>query len=280
MWGDLPERQSSPNLVPAQFPTLLDATPTAQPPAPPKSIDFESILVHLVSSSAHFQNQQRDEPELTEAQKRHIAHQLWSEQPAQFLARFGRYLSPSQLDFCQTQCPNPSQALQDQFQILQPGRTRRRNRRYRWMQSMLKQNHDYFATETMRQRNPLLFEQICGSDLSLTERSQDRSDCRLSSIILDHLDLDRAREKRRFQAQSQPEEEFDSENDEEESLGDTRVSTQEKERLRTEFRELMCQQFLNGRDADFDYAQVDHDPTWDDWDVLDREAEEAYFDAD
>ncbi|TRY78512.1 hypothetical protein TCAL_08124 [Tigriopus californicus] len=156
---------------------------------------------------------------------------------------------------------------------LDPARPNR-NRRYRWMQSQLAQADAYFSTQAMRQRHPGLWAQICGPDLSWPPPPPDGTDGRWSSLILDQWDRNQARDS----AQAHTVEEFDSED--EDGLDHPPTDPAARTRLTAEFRQLVCQQFLNGGEPDFDYARVDHDPTWDDWDQLDRDAQEAYFDAD
>jgi len=61
----------------------------------------------------------------------------------------------------------------------------------------------------------------------------------------------------------------------------TTVSDAERLRLRREFVEMMQERFLRGEDAEFfDYSAIDNDPDLDDLEMVSREAEEAYFDAD
>ncbi|NXJ30540.1 CCD97 protein, partial [Dicrurus megarhynchus] len=52
----------------------------------------------------------------------------------------------------------------------------------------------------------------------------------------------------------------------------------ERELLRLEFTTRMHQSFLEGRDGDFDYSQVDENPELDNLDIVSRDLEDQYFD--
>lgn len=58
------------------------------------------------------------------------------------------------------------------------------------------------------------------------------------------------------------------------------VSAEEKDQLRDEFYEIMCMKFLEGKDKEFDYTNIDENTEYDDLETQARDAEEKYFDAD
>lgn len=58
------------------------------------------------------------------------------------------------------------------------------------------------------------------------------------------------------------------------------VSAEEKDLLRDEFYEVMCTNFLEGKDEEFDYSAVDDNTDYDNLDIQAQDAEEKYFDAD
>nr|XP_023969955.1 coiled-coil domain-containing protein 97-like [Chrysemys picta bellii] len=55
--------------------------------------------------------------------------------------------------------------------------------------------------------------------------------------------------------------------------------TEEKAFLREEFTSRMHQRFLDGKDGDFDYSEVDENPEFDNLDIVSRDEEERYFDG-
>lgn len=57
------------------------------------------------------------------------------------------------------------------------------------------------------------------------------------------------------------------------------VSADEKDQLRKEFFSMMCENFLQGKDATFDYATVDESSEYDDIDTENQDAEDKYFDG-
>lgn len=59
----------------------------------------------------------------------------------------------------------------------------------------------------------------------------------------------------------------------------TYISGKEKEMLRKEFFSMMCENFLQGNDKEFDYASVDENAEYDDIETENQEAEDKYFDA-
>lgn len=57
-----------------------------------------SMLDYLLSNEkAHFKSQHKDDPELSDVEKRKIAEDLLERSPAQFLSRFGQFLSEDHL---------------------------------------------------------------------------------------------------------------------------------------------------------------------------------------
>lgn len=57
------------------------------------------------------------------------------------------------------------------------------------------------------------------------------------------------------------------------------VTAEERRLLRNEFTSLMYQSFLDGKDADFDYEEVDHNDSYDNLDIVEHDEEEKYFDS-
>ncbi|KAG8540182.1 hypothetical protein GDO81_019748 [Engystomops pustulosus] len=58
------------------------------------------------------------------------------------------------------------------------------------------------------------------------------------------------------------------------------VDNEEKALMREEFISRMHQRFLDGKDRDFDYSEVDDNPDFDNLDIVNRDEEERYFDDD
>ncbi|XP_069739232.1 coiled-coil domain-containing protein 97 [Phaenicophaeus curvirostris] len=170
-----------------------------------------------------------------------------------------------------------------------PARTRLRNRRYAALRQLI-QEGEYFSEEEMRAREPLLYHhyigryrgaepllgdppappnswgggppQVSGTPPSLTE------------LLLRSVEEAAVQQRLRRQRLREGE----AEEEEEEDLGSP-PSPPERALLRQEFTSRMHQRFLDGCDPHFDYSQVDENPDLDNLDLVSRDAEERYFDA-
>jgi hypothetical protein len=132
----------------------------------------------------------------------------------------------------------------------------------------------------MKRRNPLLHEQLIGRFQSEEEKMElerpDLTNCSLSNIIIEHIDITAERElKQRLQGQEE-EEEFDTDSEEESEEGPNGAGKQDV--LRREFVRAAYQSFLAGKDMGIDYARIDKDASLDDLLAEARDAEERYFD--
>merc|ERR1712096_326641 len=162
-----------------------------------------------------------------------------------------------------------------------------KNRRYAAMQKMLNGNDDHFSETAMKARNPLLHEQLVGRFMTEEEKEEkerpDMSNCSLTNIILEHMDLNKERDdkKRLKEEEDEDEEEFDTDEDESDDVEEEEgLGRQEggREFLKQQFVKAAYQSFLEGKDDEVDYRKIDNDGTLDDLDVEQRDAEEKYFD--
>ena len=249
--------------------------------------DVLADIIKTVSlSDGFFKHQQRGEPDLTQDEKAQIATDLISSKPAVFLSRSGRFLSEDHLTyFEQLKTSNYelefylNEARQNQCRFIKQNKVR--NRRYAAMRKMLESSDDYFSETAMKARNPLLYEQLIGRFLTEEEKEEqarpDMSNCSLTNIILDHIDLNKERDDKKRMKEEEDEEEFDTdEESEEEEEGLGRVDGG-REFLRKQFVKTSIQSFLEGKDVGFDYRRVDNDDSLDDLDIEQMDAEERYF---
>ncbi|TKS91692.1 Coiled-coil domain-containing protein 97 [Collichthys lucidus] len=180
-------------------------------------------------------------------------------------------------------------------------RTRVRNQRYAALRALQKEGQ-YFSEEQMRIREPLLYEQYIGqylTDQEVLERSQEAllEDAQSGPGApaggtggLAHLLLNSYQERliqNRLQEEQEREEGAQEEEEEDEEDDDNTVqrqegepSPEEKALLREEFISQMHQRFLDGKDKDFNYSEVDENPDYDNLDIVSRDAEDKYFDED
>lgn len=76
------------------------------------------------------------------------------------------------------------------------------------------------------------------------------------------------------------EEEEDDDYDDRDQQKEWEPTPEEKALLREEFISQMHQRFLDGKDKDFNYREVDENPDYDNLDIVNRDAEDKYFDDD
>ena len=153
------------------------------------------------------------------------------------------------------------------------------------MQKMLNANDEHFSEAAMKERNPLLHEQLVGRFMTEEEKEErekpDMSNCSLTNIILEHMDLNKERDEKKRMKEVEEEEEFDTDDeDESEDEAEEGLGRQEggREFLKQQFVKAAYQSFLEGKDEGVDYKRIDTDDTLDDLDAEQRDAEERYFD--
>merc|ERR1719400_2461837 len=246
-----------------------------------------SIINTAVKSEGFFRHQQVGEGELGTDEKEKIVKELVQSKPALFLQRFGRFLSVAQLDYfesLQDEDFELSHYLKEtkQFTCRKVRQQRVKNRRYAMLQRMLAASDTHFSESAMRERNPLLYQQLVGKFMTAEEKAADEAvdmtNCSLSKIILEHMDINKERDDINREEKEEQEEEFDS--DEEADGDDKNVARLEggKEFLKQEFVNAAYQSFLSGKDPGLDYAQIDSDATLDDLDAEEVDQQERYFD--
>lgn len=190
-----------------------------------------------------------------------------------------------------------------------------KNRRYEALQQLIREN-SYFSEVEMMKRNPLLYEQLVGQYLTEEEKyERDRykkSDLTLVKVLLEGIERDNAKLTQKVQEdlENSMMEEEDSEDDENENekccqkSNSPQPSTStlkwgefeedkrptfrnaagsltetEREILKEEFVTTMYQNFLDGKDKDFNYDEVDNNSKYDNTYALDQDAEDKYFDS-
>lgn len=285
--------------------------------ADPSQVNRDKILTHLVNNDEIiFKNQQRGEADLTKEEKLQIAADIFERNKLTFLTRFGRYLNPEHLDYFKNFESEDVKIILRELLIEHSERANRllvRNRRYEAL-SRLKQESTYFSEVEMMKRNPLLYDQLVGQYLSEDEkRERDKVSTEEASfvrILMEGIERDESEAKRVKQAEE--EEEGDDEDEvvdskhiatveeEEEAeraaypvwgeINPTRPKTKkfqnaslitaaERNLLREEFVTTMYENFLEGKDSDFDYKKVDNNLQYDNIEILGNDAQEKYFDS-
>uniref|UniRef100_A0A8C8RG12 Coiled-coil domain containing 97 n=1 Tax=Pelusios castaneus TaxID=367368 RepID=A0A8C8RG12_9SAUR len=281
-------------LKPSHTVCLAQKEPGAQEPAGPPEADERALLAMLMAvASSHLlvRSQQKDEPDLTAEEKLAILRALYQEKPLVFLERFRRALRVEHLGcFAHLAAHYEVRFYCDEVQRAaraKAGRTRVRNKRYAALQQLIK-GGEYFSDEQMRARDPLLYEQYIGQYLNDEEllalgTQAQAGSCSLSGVLLGSYQEQLLQLRLHIQQEQENacmEEEEEDEGDESSSASDAWVpDMEEKAFLREEFTSRMHQHFLDGKDCDFDYSEVDENPEFDNLDIVSRDEEERYFDG-
>lgn len=193
-----------------------------------------------------------------------------------------------------------------------------RNRRYEALKELIEKN-SYFSEVEMMKRNPLLYEQMVGQYLTKAEKLErdkiDRNNLTFVKLLMEKIERDESDQKRTMQEtyEDNAMEEEDSDTDEDikpkvetkkrewyedatpssSQWGEIKgknaslkmsykpgaITPQERNLLRDEFVATMYESFLDGKDTDFNYDDVDNNDKYDNIDVLTKDEEEKYFDS-
>uniref|UniRef100_K7F555 Coiled-coil domain containing 97 n=1 Tax=Pelodiscus sinensis TaxID=13735 RepID=K7F555_PELSI len=226
-----------------------------------------------------------------------ILRALYRDKPVVFLERFRRALRVEHLGcFAHLAARYEVRFYCDEVRRAgraKAGRTRVRNKRYAALQQLIK-GGEYFSDEQMRAREPLLYEQYIGQYLSEEEllalgSQAQAGPCSLSGVLMDSYQEQVLQLRLHIQQEQEHAcmEEEEEEDDDEGQCGEGSSSasdswvpdTEEKAFLREEFTSRMHQRFLDGKDRDFDYSEVDENPEFDNLDIVTRDEEERYFDG-
>lgn len=290
-----PPGRCEPNNPPHTQPTSQDT----QDVSPAETACVNAMVESIAKSGSPVKSQQVGEAELTLPERRAELLQQYRSRPLVFLERYHAFLKPQYLPAFAHVCSDPR--AQHYSKVIQrraaacTNKTRVRNHRYAALRA-LQRDGQYFSEEQMRMREPLLYEQYIGqylTDEEVLERSQEAmrdsepgapggGTGGLAHLLLDsyqeRLIQNRLQEEQEREEGAQEEEE--DEDDDAVQLPDGEPPPAEKALLRAEFISQMHQRFLDGKDKDFNYSEVDENPDYDNLDIVSRDAEDKYFDED
>ena len=153
---------------------------------------YNIMLDKIANSSAHFKHQQRGDPDLTVSEKREIAENLLVQNPSQFLRRFGHIVSADDLKYFDNMMNNDQISYQidevKRYQNRHLHQVMVKNRRYEALKKLLSEGQ-YFSEESMKIRDPFLYEKMVGKYLT-DDQIRQRADVAcssLSGIFLSHV---------------------------------------------------------------------------------------------
>ncbi|KAG5832417.1 hypothetical protein ANANG_G00290940 [Anguilla anguilla] len=254
---------------------------------------LSAMIEAVAASGSPVKSQQLGDPDLTLEERRRVLLEQYRAKPLVFLERYEAHLKPEHLGafaHLSTDCRAQHYCREVQRRASnRAARTRVRNHRYAALRT-LQQEGQYFSEEQMRVREPLLYEQYIGQYLSedeLCKRSAEAmtAGCGGLADLLMNSYQERLLQNTLQQQQDMEEEALEEteEDDEDSEAGGGEhwePSAEEKALLREEFLTQMHQRFLDGKDKDFNYSEVDENPDYDNLDIVSRDAEERYFDND
>ncbi|VDP14215.1 unnamed protein product [Echinostoma caproni] len=244
-------------------PTPTDQTLSLDP--------VERMLANLIiHEEAHFRHQTRDEKPLSDFQKLSIARELYSQKPGIFLERFSRYLDWSQdrINFTKWHSSDDlvgylmdkldREAELNNVRKSKVASCRVRNRRLNALYRAARGDNscpvsDHFTHEAMRQRDPVLWEEMIGQHLDEPTRRRylDREYQTFAGYL--HGQLIQQEEKRMFNQarykQRANKAKYDDD-DESDFVDPVPETIEDRER---EFLDLMKLRFLSGQDKSFNY---------------------------
>ncbi|XP_045568050.1 coiled-coil domain-containing protein 97 [Salmo salar] len=299
-----PDPQPGPSgTEPASSCSVTDNTEEDEPQDNQADLSGVCAMVEVVAvSGSQVKSQQVGDAELTVAQRREELLGQYRTKPLVFLERYQAHLKPQHLSaFCHLISDPRAQYYCREVRRRAAGRsnrTRVRNQRYAALRELQREGQ-YFSEDQMRSREPLLYEQYIGQYLTEEqllrrsleamqgeageERGPGGAEGGLAHLLLNSYQ-ERLIQSRMQEEQDREENALEEEEGEEEAGGlgaeGYEPSPQEKSLLRDEFITLMYQRFLDGHDKDFNYSEVDGNPDFDNLDIVNRDAEEKYFDED
>lgn len=191
-----------------------------------------------------------------------------------------------------------------------------RNRRYQALKTLIDEG-EYFSETEMMKRNPLLYEHLIGQ--YMTEKQKqirdniDTKNITFVNLLMESIDRDNLSKKKKLQEEEEQNVLEETESDEEQQDNYTsklntektaqwgkfsdshktepqnelqitnkkphNISKAEKQILKQEFVSHMYQNFLDGKDTDFDYSTVDNNEAYDNIDLRSQDEEDKYFDS-
>ncbi|KAL1920864.1 uncharacterized protein VTP21DRAFT_11499 [Calcarisporiella thermophila] len=251
-----------------------------------------------------FKSLREHEVELTSNEKLEQMGDILHRDPGLFLERWGRYLPREELS--RFECMRDNYEVNFHLNSLaSPPSTSpkksslSRNRRLAYLQHL--RRTEYFSDEEMRYRQPSLYNDFIGRHVP--PLSAFPMEMGLVDRIYSNIDSAEAEERRKWQeeAEEEVEEEVEEEEEEEDAAKEYGVmldedgmdlskesgrefaeeekelTAEERDDLRREFVRIMEENFLDGKD-EFDYDAIDNDPSLDDYDQMERDLQDVYFD--
>ncbi|KOX73032.1 Coiled-coil domain-containing protein 97 [Melipona quadrifasciata] len=279
----------------------------------------EKLLHHVAKSKAIFKSQQKDDPDLTFEEKLIIARNILQKSYCLFLSKFGHYMKKEHLTFFAKNKNEDYEIAYyfNKLQRYFNSSTRQtdvKNRRYQALKTLIKEG-EYFSESEMMKRNPLLYKHLIGQYMTEEQkRLRDNIDTKnitLVNLLIENIERDNLKMKQKLQEEEEQSVLEENDTDEEQEIVYTSknygekatywaiiptvenkvqckneiiknpycISKSQKQVLKQEFITTMYQNFLDGKDVDFDYSTVDENEAYDNIDLRTQDEEDKYFDS-
>ncbi|XP_026810252.1 coiled-coil domain-containing protein 97 isoform X1 [Rhopalosiphum maidis] len=166
----------------------------------------EQIIDHIVLNALNsdFISQQMDQSEFSLEERRKIAEDIINDSHSKFLYVFGDYLLEDHLEYFKSRNNDNYEIhfhLHRLSRLINSKKIISKNRRYQAMLELLK--GDYFSDNEMRNREPLLWEQLVGQYLSEEEKfnydNQYLAQNSLTEVLFEQIDRDNRDDLKRKQ---------------------------------------------------------------------------------
>ncbi|XP_015374986.1 PREDICTED: coiled-coil domain-containing protein 97 [Diuraphis noxia] len=163
----------------------------------------QHIIDHIVlkALNSDFKSQQKDQSEFSLEERRKIAEDILNDSHSKFLYIFGEYLIEDHLEYFKSGNYEIHFHLHRLSRLINSKKVICKNRRYQAMLELLK--GDYFSDNEMRNREPLLWEQLIGQYLSEDEKfnydNQNLAQNSLTEVLFEQIDRDSRDDLRRKQ---------------------------------------------------------------------------------
>ncbi|KAK9309663.1 hypothetical protein QLX08_000860 [Tetragonisca angustula] len=279
----------------------------------------EELLHHVAKSKAIFKSQQKDDPDLTFEEKLVIARNILQKSYCLFLSKFGHYMKKEHLKFFAKSKNEDYEIAYyfNKLQRYFNSSTRQtdvKNRRYQALKTLIEEG-EYFSESEMMKRNPLLYEHLIGQYMTEEQkRLRDNIDTKnitFVNLLMENIERDNLKMKQKLQEEEEQDVLEGNDTDEEQKIvyasknhGEKAtywaiipivenkvqhkneiiknphcISKSQKQVLKQEFVTNMYQNFLDGKDIDFDYSTVDENEAYDNIDLRTQDEEDKYFDS-
>lgn len=166
----------------------------------------EQIIDHIVlkALNSDFISQQKNQLEFSLEERRKIAEDILNDSHSKFLYTFGDYLIEDHLEYFKSRNNDNYEIhfhLHRLSRLINSKKVVCKNRRYQAMLELLK--GDYFSDNEMRNREPLLWEQLVGQYLSEEEKlnydNQYLAQNSLTEVLFEQIDRDNRDDLKRKQ---------------------------------------------------------------------------------